>query len=230
MSEPLLSRIGSVSAIVGGGLAIVVNILHPRTAGLEQPENWLAMVAASGIWLGDHVAIMFPNLLLTGGLIAIAHSITKERGAAWAQLGYAGAVVSAALLAVWIAVDGIATKTVADAWASAPAAEKTAAFRLGHAMLRIDLALFSVWLLVWGITVAVYGLAVTTSRVYPRWLGVVAILGGLGAALVALGQALTGPSYLMTNVLVGIFAFILTTWVMVMGVFLWRQGSSPSIG
>ena len=225
MSEPLLFRIGSVSAVVGGALAIVVNVLHPRTAGIDQPENWVAMVAASGIWLGDHVAIMFPNLMLTGGLIAIAHSITKERGAAWAQLGYAGAVISAALLAVWIAIDGIATKAVADAWASAPAAEKAAAFRLGHAMMRINVALFSVWLLVWGVTIVLYGLAVATTTLYPRWLGMAGVLVGLGATLVGLTQALTGPSHLVTTILIGISAFFLTSWVMVIGVLLWRQGA-----
>lgn len=228
MREALLFRIGSVSAILGGILAIIVNVFHPRTASIEQVEPWLAMVAASGIWLGDHVAIIVPNLMLTGGLVAIAHSITEARGAAWAQLGLAGAIIGAAVLAVWIAVDGIATKAVADAWANAPTAEKAAAFRLGQAFLRVNVALFSVWLIAWGVTIALYGLAVATTTVYPRWLGVAAVLAGLGAALVGVAQALTGPSHLVTTVLVGIFAFLLTSWVMAIGILLWRRGATTA--
>jgi len=141
------------------------------------------------------------------------------------QLGLAGAIISATVLAVWIAVDGIATKAVADAWANAPTTEKAAAFRLGQAFLRVNVALFSVWMIVWGVTIALYGLAVATTTVYRRWLGVAAVLAGLGAVLVGLAQALTGPSHLVTTVLVGIFAFLLTSWVMVIGVLLWRRAA-----
>ena len=74
-------------------------------------------------------------------------------------------------------------------------------------------------------TIALYGLAVATTTVYPRWLGVAAVLAGLGAVLVGLAQALTGPSHLVTTVLVGIFAFLLTGWVMVIGVLLWRRAA-----
>jgi hypothetical protein len=56
VSEQSLYRIGSVSAIVGSLIAIVANLLHPRSATVADPEAFLKMITESGIWVGDHVA------------------------------------------------------------------------------------------------------------------------------------------------------------------------------
>lgn len=227
MSERSLSRIGAVSAVVGAILAVVVNLLHPRSATLENPEAFLRMIAESRIWVGDHVGVIFAGILFTGGLIAISRSITEQPGAAWARLGFAGALVSVALLFVLMATDGIAIKALARAWMNAQAAEKAAAFNVGHALATVNLALFSVWIIVfWGVTIILYGLAVMTSHAYPKWLGWVAILAGLGSAWIGLRQAYTGPSFLVSNVLFVIFSLIITLWLLVMGVLLWFKTNS----
>lgn len=171
MSERSLLRIGSISAIVGAIFAIIVNLLHPRSATLQNPEAFLKMIAGSPIWVGDHVGIVFAGLLVTGGLVAIYRSIRGEPGAAWARLGFAGALVSTAILFVLMATDGIAIKVLSKAWVNAPAAEKVVAFQVAHALAQVNLAIFSVWIIVfWGVTFILYGLAVLTSDAYPRWL------------------------------------------------------------
>ena len=224
MSERSLFRIGSVSAIVGSILAIVVNLLHPRSASLKNPEAFLRMIAESTIWVGDHVGIVFAVLLVTGGLVAIYRSITGEPGAAWARLGFAGSLVSASILFVLMATDGITIKVLANAWAKAPATEKAAAFSVAHALALVDFAIFSIWTIVFfGVTIILYGLAVLTSSVYPKWLGWVAVLASVGSALIGLNQAYNGPSVLVTNILFPIFSIIITIWVFVMGVLLWRR-------
>ncbi|MBI4609107.1 MAG: hypothetical protein HY726_08865 [Candidatus Rokubacteria bacterium] len=224
MPERSLLRIGSVSAIVGSVLALVVNILHPRSATVESPEAFLRMILDSTIWVGDHVGILFAVLLITGGLTAIYRSIQGEPGAAWARLGFAGSLVSAAMLSLLMATDGITIRVLARAWANAPEAEKAVAFRVAHALLLVDFAVFSIWIIVFfGVTFILYGLAVVTSAVYPRWLGWVAALAGLGSALVGLNQAYRGASVLVTNVLFPIFSIIITLWVLVLGILLWRK-------
>lgn len=229
MSERSMFRIGSVSAIVGSILALVVNILHPRSATLKNPEAFLRMIAESTIWIGDHVGIIFAVLLITGGLVAISRSIAEEPGAAWARLGFAGALVSTAILCVLMATDGITVKVLADAWAKAPAAEKSAAFSVAHALAQINVAVFSVWVIeFFGVTIILYGLAVSTSSAYPKWLGWVAVLAGIGSALIGLNQAYRGPSTLVTNVLFPIFSIIITIWVLVMGILLWRKAGSTA--
>lgn len=228
MSERVLSRIGAVSAVIGAIFAVIVNLLHPRSATMENPQAYLQMIAESRIWIGDHVGVILAGILFTGGLLAISRSITGQPGAAWARLGSAGALVGAAILFVLMATDGIAVKTLARAWVNAPEAEKAAAFSSAHALAQVNLALFSVWIIVfWGVTILLYGLAVTTSDAYPRWLGWVAILAGLGSALIGLNQAYKGPSYLVSNVLFVIFSLIITIWVFVMGVLMWRKAGAP---
>lgn len=224
MREQSLSRIGAISAIVGAIFALVVNLLHPRSASLQDPEAFLRMIAQSTIWIGDHVGIVFAVLMITGGLVAIAHSIADERGAGWAHLGEVGALVSAGVLCVLMATDGITIKALATAWANAPAAEKAGMFRVGHALALINFAIFSVWTVVFfGVTIFLYGLAILRSAAYPKWLGWVAVLASIGSALIGLNLAYRGPSTLVANVLFPIFSIIITLWVLAMGILLWRK-------
>lgn len=125
--------------------------------------------------------------------------------------------------------DGIAAKALAVAWANAPAAEKSAAFAAAFAIEQFNFGLFSIFIVVYfGVTVLLYGLAVSTSAVYPKVLGWVAILDGLGAALTGLVQAYNGPSVLVTNVLFPIFSVIATLWVVAMGVLLWQRAGGAT--
>lgn len=229
MREQSLLRIGAVSAIVGSILALVVNLLHPRSATLRNPEAFLKMIAESTIWIGDHVGIVFAVLLVTGGLVAIAHSIADERGAGWAHLGEAGALVSAGVLCVLMATDGIAVKVLANAWAGAPDAEKAGMFRMAHALAWINFAVFSIWTTVFfGVTIFLYGVASLRSAAYPKWLGWVAVLASIGSALIGLNLVYRGPSALVGNVLFPIFSIIITIWVFVMGALLWRKADTAA--
>jgi len=202
----------------------VVNVLHPRVNDPANTKAFLRQVAESTIWVGDHVGIIFAVLLVTGGLVAVYRSITSGPGAAWARLGFAAALVSAGLGFVTFAVEGIAIKRVAVAWASAPRAEKAVAFRVADALVQIQWALSSVWILIFfGVTFILYGVAVVLSDVYPKWLGWVAVGGGLGSSLLGLHIGYHGASSLVFNILFPIFSILLTAWIFMMGVLLWRK-------
>jgi len=235
MSEPTLFKIGSVAAIVGGILAVVVNILHPTPPERGNTEALLRLVAESSIWVPDHVGIVFVVLLTLGAAVAIARSITGERGASLARLGVAGALTSAAIAIVLFAIDGIALKDLAMAWLNAPAAEKEVAFRVAEAVEAIGEALFSLWIIVFfGITFLLYGLAVALGDGYPKWLGWVAVVAALGSLLVGVAQSFSGLSVLMTDILFPLFSLILTLWLVIIGFLLWRKartttGSGASI-
>jgi len=202
----------------------VVNVLHPRVNDPANTKAFLRQVAESTIWVGDHVGIIFAVLLVTGGLVAVYRSITSGPGAAWARLGFAAALVSAGLGFVTFAVEGIAIKRVAVAWASAPRGEKAVAFRVADALVQIQWALSSVWILIFfGVTFILYGVAVVLSDVYPKWLGWVAVGGGLGSSLLGLHIGYHGASSLVFNILFPIFSILLTAWIFMMGVLLWRK-------
>lgn len=224
MSEPTLFRVGSVCAIVGAILGIIVNVLHPRTEEIAKPEALVQLVASSDIWVGDHVGILVAILLVVAGYAAVYRSLTGEAATAFARLGYASAVVGATVFAVLAATDGIAGKALANAWATAPAAEKAAALRVAESVAAVNIALFSVTLIVFfGATVFLFGLAIATSDVYPKWLGWVAAVLGVAAALLGFVYAYQGPSALVTNILVPILSILETVWLLVIGVLLWRR-------
>src|SRR5437879_12003351 len=144
MPERTLTRIGAAAAVLGSVRGLRSSVLHPRVSAPANTNAFLRQVAESTIWVGDHVGIIFAMLLVTGGLVAVYRSITSGPGAAWARLGFAAALVSAGLGFVTVAVEGIAIKRVAVAWASAPRGEKAVAFRVADALVEIQWARDSV--------------------------------------------------------------------------------------
>ena len=72
-------------------------------------------------------------------------------------------------------------------------------------------------------TFILYGVAVVLSDVYPKWLGWVAVGGGLGSSLLGLHIGYHGASSLVFNILFPIFSILLTAWIFMMGVLLWRK-------
>ncbi len=227
MSDRPLYRIGAVSAVAGSILGMVVNALHPRTPEIANPEALMEEVARSSIWVPDHVGIVFAVLLILGGLVAISRSVEGPTGSAFARLGLAGALVGSSVMIVQMGVDGIARYATAVDWMNAPAAEKAIAFGVGKAVHAIGAGLFSLWVIVlFGVTYILFGLAVALGEGYPRWLGWVAVVTAIGLVLVGVSESFTGYSNLTTNILFPILAFVITVWVLVIGILMWRKAAA----
>lgn len=227
MQDKALLRLGAVSAVAAAILAAIVNLAHPRVADYSSPDSFLRVMAASNIWVTDHLGIVLAVLLYLGGLTAIYRSITTGKAAAWARLGFAGAMVGIATQLVWASMDGIAMKWIAQAWITAPEGEKAMAFRIAAATLRVTSALSAMWIIVlFGATHLLYGIAILSGSTYPRWLGWVAVIGGAGALVTGVLQSYQGLTALLVNVLLPIFASLLTLWLLVMGIRLWRVAAT----
>lgn len=224
VAERTLIRTGALSAVAGSIIFMIANILHPRSPAIEITQAQIETVANSNIWVTDHLLLFLGGLLLLPGLVAIQRSITLGAGAAWAQLGYVGAVVSTGVLTVLIAIDGISSKVVHGAWAAAPAGEKATALRIADMMEQIDIGIFSLYIVIFfGITFLLYGLAVAMSEAYPKWLGWVAAVLGVASLVVGVVQAYSGLSVLVTSMLFPSFSSFLTLWMLVMGILTWRK-------
>lgn len=219
-----LIRIGSVSAVIGAIIFMIANIVHPRSPNIEVYQAQIETVAHSQIWITDHLFLLMGGFLLLGGLIAVRHSIATGVAAAWAQLGYVSALISTSLWAVLMGLDGIASKAVHNSWAVASVEEKIIALRVAEMMEEIDVALFSLYIILFfGITFFLYGVAVSMSDAYPKWLGWVAIILAVASFVVGVIQTYAGLSVLVTNVLFTSFSSFLILWVLVMGVLTWRK-------
>ena len=135
------------------------------------------------------------------------------------------AVVATALYAVNQAVDGVAVKFVADEWVSAPAAEKADALRVAEAVRHIEIGLSSFVELMLGAALLLYGLAIAFSDVYPKWLGWAAAVG-VGWIVLGLLVAHNGFTQVPLTMLV---SALLSLWVVVVAVFLWRKAGTTLI-
>jgi hypothetical protein len=221
-------RVGAMCAIVGSIIYMVANLAHPRSPNIESTPAQIETVAHSDIWVTDHLAVFFGGFLMLFGLMALTRMLHDGPSAPWAKFGQASAMVSTSVWAVLMAVDGIASKVVHVGWAVAPVAEKAMALRVASMMEEIDISIFSMYIIVFfGFTYLLYGLAVTKSAVFPRWLGWVAVLLGLASLIDGTVQGLTGLSVLVTNTLFATFASLLTVWTIVMGVLMWRKTKRP---
>jgi hypothetical protein len=225
MGEPTLLRLGSVCLMVGALGGIVVNVIHPRASDFQALA--LVQVVAgsdSGLWIGDHIGILFAVLLVVGGQLALARSFTAERAAAFGRLGAGSALLSAAIWTVVVAVDGIAQKRLADAWAAAAAADRAGALGAVLAVVGLSEALFAVAIIVtFGLTSLLFGLAIASEEAYPRWLGWTGVVLGVAATLIGVVLAYQGPSALVSVVLFTSVSLAVTIWLLALGVLLWRR-------
>ena len=216
-------RIGAVAGIVGALLAMVGNLLHPATP-IGDPEGVAQTIAQSERWVLVHLVIVVGLILMLGSLVALSRSIEGGVAGALAQLGYVAAVAGVTVGVILVIVDGVAAKYLADAWEAAPPDQAAAALRVVLAEEAINFAIAALFnILFAGVTFILLGLAVAWSGEYPGWLGWVAVVAGVGSVPVGLVQAYTGESIGFTRIATIIFPTVITLWVVVMSVLLWRK-------
>jgi hypothetical protein len=230
MSDRALFRWGGMAAVGGAILALVFNLLHPRLTETEDTaQELLRIVAANEGWLGIHLGLMLAVSLIVLGLFAVARSTKGTPGEGLGRLALGGLLVSAPVaLFTLVAVDGYATKAVADAWAAAPQADQASALAAGTAVSEIAWGTFMFTAMSFlGVTPILFGAAIAASRVYPAWLGWVAVVFGVASVVAGLWGTLDGPSggfFLVFTV----SSIVLTLFVLVTGVLLTRMASEAA--
>jgi hypothetical protein len=227
--EPWLYRIGGIAAVVGALLALFGNLLHPETAAPGEPET-ARVIAESQIWIPLHIGLILGFVLMLGGLVAIGRSMSGGIAGALAHLGAAAAIIGTSVGVILLTTDGFASKHLASAWLDAPEDQKAFALASFQAEQAIDFALLSPLNFIFaGFTFILFGLANAVGRTYPRWLGWVAVIGGVGGAISGVIQAYMGEPTEF-SVTIGIAApTIITLWTLAIGVLLLRRVPEPGL-
>ncbi len=225
LSQHWLRRMGSVALVVGAVAGMVGNLVHPATP-IGDAEGVAHGIAESGTWFPIHLVIVFGIILMLGGLVAIADTITGGLAGALVRLGLFAAVAGAAVGLVLVTLDGVAAKQLADQWATAPPEEAAVALRIVSANETINYALASLFnILFAGVTFILYGLAVAFSDVYPRWSGWIVAGAGVGSIGAGLVQAFYGEPTSFARILTIIGPTVITLWLLAMGIRLARSGT-----
>jgi hypothetical protein len=227
MAEQITGRIGAIALTLGIVVLWVSTYFHPSREDPNDNPAVFAEYAQSDSWIAVHLGQFFAVLLVIGGLVALYYSITArpEAGAALARFGLAAAVTTAASFTILQAVDGITLKRAVDAWASAPTDQQSAAFAAAEAVRWTEIGLNSLSFFLLGLTFFLYGLALVLGSIYPRWLGVIAVVSG--AALMYHGAVVVSYESFVPSITNLAGLVLLSAWAFIMAVLMWRNSRWP---
>jgi hypothetical protein len=222
------NRIGATCAIGGSVLLLIGTSLHPMEADPHDSVAAFTEYAADHLWVASHLTQLAGVTLMVAALLILTKQLEAGRGGGWSRLGAGGAIASLAVAAALQAVDGIALKVMVNAWAAAPAAQKEMAFQAAFAVRQVEVGFASMLSLLFGLTAIMYGIALLGGRTYPRWMGGLAIVGGVPTTVGGVVMSYTGFSGLAMAINMPA-SFFLLVWMFTLGVLIWRQrGLSPS--
>ena len=214
-------RIGAMCAVAGSLLLFLGTYLHPLEADPNEAAAAFSEYAADRLWVASHLTQLAGVVVMVAALLCLTRQLEARGDAGWARVAAGGAIASLAVTAALQAVDGVALKIMVDTWAAAPAAQKDAAFYAAFAVRQVEIGLASMLSLLLGLTATVYGGALLIDYTYPRWLGGLAIGGGMPTMVAGIVMAYTGFSGLAMAINMPASALLLM-WMLALGVSMWR--------
>lgn len=222
-----VAKIGAGAAMLGAVLALVFNILHPRSSDIGTASEELELITDNGIWLFDHYMIGWAVGIVFLGLLVFTWTFAAEPARSWARVARALLVGSTTLVFATVAIDGQAGNAIAEQWETTQ--QKEAAVFVADMVFEIGTALFtSAIASFFGLMPIVFGVAILSGREHPPWLGWVPIVSGIVGIVTATIQYFDGLSNTTTNVLFPISSILLTIWVFVVGWRLWQTTATAA--
>jgi len=229
LSEEWLFKAGALLFLLAGPLGGLGSALHPR----PDPDGQVSMietVADHTIWIPIHVASMLSVVLTLGGLVVLYRSLSTQPERGLARLGLIAAVVGAAVTLVALAVDGVALKHVADAWAVTRDADRDMMTMVARAVEELSLPLQALNTLAWfGVPFVAYGLAVIYSSGYPSSMGWIAVVCGIACIVLGVVRLFAGSGNAALLLLVTIFTTINSLWLIPISVLLRRRARALAV-
>jgi hypothetical protein len=220
-------RIGAGCAIAGALLLLIGTYLHPMSADPNDAVAAFTEYAANRLWVASHLTQLAGVALMVAALLVLTQQMEAAGVIGWPRLASGGAIAGLAVAAALQAVDGVALKKMVDAWAAASAAQKDGAFHAAFAVRQIEVGLASMMSLILGMTVVIYGIALLEGRLYPKWVGGLALLGGVPTVVAGVVMAYTGFSGLSMAINMPA-SIVLLAWMFALGTLMWRRG--PATG
>ena len=213
--------------IAGSLLLSVGTYFHPVPADPNDPLMAFAEYAADRLWIASHLAQLAGVTLILAALIVVTQLQAPLSSGLGYQLAGAGAVACLALVAALQAVDGIALKRAVNAWSTASAAEKQAAFYAAFAVRQIEVGLASTLSMLSGVTAILYGFAILSDDAFPNWVAGLGVLGGAATAVAGVLMAYEGFSDLEMVISMPA-SCILLLWMLIVGILTWRASAPPT--
>ncbi len=190
-----------------------------------------AAYASSADWTAVHLGLFVGMAVISAGLLVLFFALNISEGTPrW--VGVFGAVstgVALALYGVVSAVDGVALKQAAIAWASAPAAEQGARFASAEAIRWLEWGTKSYWSLMFGLALVLFAIVIVWTARVPRPIGY--LMGLSGLAFLVDGWLLGTEGFSATETIPDlIWQILVTVWIIWLLIVAWRrQGAVQAV-
>jgi hypothetical protein len=211
--------------LFGFVVQIVMDRLHPHRVEPNDSANVFREYAGSEIWTAVHIGQFVGTLLIVLAFVALARSLYQQPGVAGALavVGTVTAILVAAVFAVQMAVDGVALKAAIDTWVDAASpGDQLAAFHVAETVRWIEKGLGGLFQFINGMTLLALGASIALGDRYPKWIGVVGALAGLGFIAGGVLTAHTGFSATAGWVLLPA-TVLLAIFVLGVAILMWRR-------
>lgn len=185
----VLQKITSIGFIVGAILLVVFSVLEPH---VSDPSDTQAVLQKFGknetLTEACLLLIAVGSWAVMAGVMGVYRAISA-RGAAWARLGFYGILIGTAILTISSAL-GMAEAGAAAKMLAGDATAGSIAATLHAGCLSVQtMGYIGYWL-----ALGILGIGMVLSAVYPRWMGWIGIVLGIGTmAAVGIVMAFAGP-------------------------------------
>ena len=203
-------------------LTALFTVLHPSSVDPADSVAVFREYAHSDAWLAVHLGQLVGTLLVLAGLVVLFLQLSDHpRSRTLSLAGVVSAIVTAAVITILRAVDGVSLKRLADLYAEGGAHPSSAQFFAAEAVRWVEVGINAVFRLFLGLTMLLAGLAIAWSETYPRWFGWL----GLALAIVAWivrGTVVwfTGFSYLG---MLAVPSPLAALWLIALGLLMWQR-------
>jgi hypothetical protein len=218
-------RLGGWLAVLGA-IGYLTGLLWHRDLPDETVEIALNHIAQRPEWQFIHLLSIIAVLLWLGAFIAFTQTLSAGLSRVLGNMAVFALTVGITVFIVDYSIDGYRLKHVADAWAGAEGAEQAEQRLVAQALFGVlggTFRSFIAWM--YGLPFLLLGVAIVTSREFPRWLGWVPIVAGLGA-IVAGTTLFLDFDLVPFPVLFAGFVIPLNLWLGLLGVRMWRRARS----
>lgn len=199
LSRP--SLVSSVLLVGGAGLAVVGGLLHPHEVTPNAHAAVFAEYARSTDWLWVHDLQFLSGGLVVAGLLVLGRALHGVGATpALVRIGEAAAAATGALIAVNMAVDGIALKRAVDAWNDALPEDRASRFAAAEAVRWLEWGVNSFFTILLGVSVLTFAAALLRRAHLGGRVRLAGVTGSLaGAVLVVNGLAVGAHGFEPTD-------------------------------
>jgi hypothetical protein len=226
MNNPTLHRIGAAAAALAAASFVVVAVLMPIAAILdEDPAGEARALADTTGWDVTWLVHLASAFVIVIAFAVVGRTFTDGPARDWARVGDVLIAVVGALAAAAVLVSA-GLKELADTWAAAAPSSQESSLAAFDATRRTWVYLDLGGIVGFGLYLVTLAAAVLSSRVHARWIGWAA---ALAAPLVAVGVVVElwwGGG----TVAVALGSLLVIVMLVALGVSMWRHAATGVCG